>query len=136
VCTWSVGLVQREIEAAGFTTVIISTIPDLTASVSVPRLIGVEHPQGRALGQPGDHERQAAVLRAALQAAEQMQTPGSRTDLPFDWPETPAQARSHPSSPPPIARYLQQHPLLLPKLLRRDIPEHSRRGATLLPDAN
>jgi len=123
-----VGLVQREIEAAGFTTVSISTIPDLTASVCVPRLVGVEHPQGRAIGPCGDRERQAAVLRAALLAAACMQTPGSREDLPFEWPETPAKARSHPSQPPPIAGYLKQHPLLLPRLLSRDIPEHPRHG--------
>lgn len=118
------GLVQREIEAAGFTTVVISTIPDLTASVSVPRLIAVEHPQGRTLGPCGNRERQSAVLSAALQAAARMQTPGAREDLPFVWPETPAQARSHPAQPPPIAGYLRQHPLLLPKLLSRDIPKH------------
>jgi hypothetical protein len=130
-----VGLVQREIEAAGLTTVVISTIPDLTASVSVPRLVGVEHPQGRAMGQPGDRQRQTAVLRAALQAAARMQTPGSREDLPFAWDETPAKARSHPAQPPPIARYLQQHPLLLPRLFSRDIPPHPRNGLPSAPVA-
>jgi len=118
-----VGLVQRKIEAAGFSTVIISTIPNLTTSVGVPRLVAVEHPQGRTMGSPGDRVRQLAVLRAAVQALKEMKAPGGIKHLPFEWGESPVKARSPAIPPPPIAQYLQRHPWLLLKLLNRDIPE-------------
>ncbi len=117
------GLVQREIEAAGLTTITLSSIPDLTASVSVPRVVAIEYPLGLPLGQPGDQEGQIAVLRATLQALEEMDTPGSVKHLPFEWPEPRRKARSHPPQPPPIAKLLRRRPWLLPKLLARDIPE-------------
>lgn len=117
------GLVQREIEAAGFTTISLSSIPDLTASVSVPRIAAIEYPLGRPLGQPGDQQGQMAVLRATLQAMEKMNTPGNIVHLPFEWPEHPKRARSHPPEPPPIAKHLRQRPWLFPKLLKRDIPQ-------------
>jgi D-proline reductase (dithiol) PrdB len=117
-----VGLVQREIEAAGITTITLSGIADLTASVSAPRVAAIGYPLGRPFGQPGDQEGQGAVLRATLRALEEMDAPGSIRHLPFEWPEPPREARSHPPEPPPIAKYLRRHPWHLPRLLRRDIP--------------
>ena len=35
-------------------TITLSSIPDLTAAVGVPRLAAIEHPLGYLLGQPGD----------------------------------------------------------------------------------
>jgi D-proline reductase (dithiol) PrdB len=118
-----VGLVQREIEAAGFTTVILSTIPDLTAAVSVPRLVGIEYPNGRSLGQPGDSVGQTAVLRATLRAVEAMDTPGSVQYLPYRWPESPKEVRKQSMEAPPIAGYLIRHPWHLRNLLSRNVPD-------------
>ena len=77
MCCWSVGLVQREIEAAGFSTVSLSMIPELTASAGAPRIAAIEHPFGMTLGRPGDVAGQLAVLRATLQAMAEMTEPGS-----------------------------------------------------------
>jgi hypothetical protein len=118
-----VGLVQREIEAAGMSTITLTPLPELTASVSVPRLAAVEYPLGRTLGQPGDSAGQMAVLRATLDALKTLETPGDVQNLPFTWPEPPRQVRIHPPQPPPIARYLLRHPWLLPKLFSREVPE-------------
>lgn len=117
------GLVQRKIEAAGFGTISLSNIPDLTAAVSVPRLAGIEYPFGRTLGKPGDVDGQTAVLRATFQALVDMDEPGSVVHLPFKWPEPKAKARSHPAQPPPITTYLQRHPWHFPRLLSREIPK-------------
>ena len=116
------GLVQREIEAAGIATITLSSIPDLTLSVSVPRVAAIEYPLGRPFGQVGDKEGQRAVLTVILQALLEMDEPGSVKHLPFEWPEPPRKARSHPPEPPPIAKYLLKRPWLLPRLLSRDIP--------------
>jgi hypothetical protein len=97
-------------------------VPDLTASVSVPRLAAIEYPLGRTLGQPGDAAGQIAMLRATLQALREMDTPGNIRQLPFEWPESPNQVHSHPSQEPPIAVYLKRNPWFLPKLLYRDVP--------------
>ncbi|MCG8353169.1 MAG: hypothetical protein MI924_35835 [Chloroflexales bacterium] len=119
------GLVQRAIEAAGITTITLSSIPDLTVAVSAPRVAAIEYPQGRPFGQPGDAEGQLAVLRATLQALTEMDTPGQIEHLAFEWPELPRRTRTHPPQAPPIAAYLRRHPWLFPKLLARDIPPHS-----------
>jgi hypothetical protein len=117
-----VGLVQREIEAAGFTTISLSPVPDLTAAVSVPRIAAIEYPLGRTLGQPGDAAGQMAVLRATLAALAAIQAPGGIVHLPFEWPEDPKQVHNRPPEPPPIARYLARNPWFLPKLLTRSVP--------------
>lgn len=117
------GLVQREIEAAGFTTIILSPIADLTASLSVPRLAAIEYPCGRTFGQPGDTAGQSAVLRAVLEAVPAIDTPGGAVNLPFEWPESPKEVRSRSVETPPIGSYLQRHPWELPRLLYRKVPQ-------------
>jgi hypothetical protein len=117
-----VGLVQREIEAAGFSTIALSSIPDLTSAVGVPRLAAIEYPLGYLLGQPGDAEGQMAVLRATLQALAETTTPGSVTHLPFEWPASARRLNARPPKTPPISKYLLRHPWLIPNLLSREVP--------------
>ena len=123
ICCWSAGLVQRCIEAAGFSTITLSYIPDLTASVGVPRLAGVEHPGGMSLGIPGEVDGQTAVLRATLRAVETMTTPGSVEYLPFEWPEeVKEQFYTYPPQTSPIRAYLMHHREEYKNLLNRDVP--------------
>jgi hypothetical protein len=103
-------------------TIALSSIPDLTAAVSVPRLAAIEHPLGYLLGQPGDRRGQAAVLRATLYALVEMTEPGSVAHLPFEWPDSARRLNAHPPKAPPISRYLRRHPWLLPRLFTRDVP--------------
>jgi hypothetical protein len=115
--------VQRELEAAGLTTISLTPVPDLTASVSVPRIAAIEYPLGRTLGQPCDAAGQMAVLEATLHALETIRTPGGIVHLPFEWPETPKEVlRKRPPENPPIARYLARNPWFLPRLLSRNVP--------------
>jgi hypothetical protein len=104
-------------------TITLSNIPDLTASVSVPRLAGIEHPFSRILGNPGDLSGQMAVLRATLQALQAIDIPGGVEHLPFEWSQTPEEAKSSLPEPPPIGPYLSKHPWHLGNLLSRQIPE-------------
>lgn len=119
------GLVQREIEAAGFATIILSNVPALTASVSVPRMAAIEYPFGLQFGVPGDAAGQTAVLRATLQALTAIDAPGTAVDLPFVWVDPPQRLRLHPPQAPPIGKYLVRHPWLFPRLLARDVPPAS-----------
>jgi hypothetical protein len=119
-----VGLVQRVIEASGIATVTLSWMPELTRAVGVPRLAGIGHPVSRPLGQPGDADGQRAVLRATLDLLERATGPDHYVELPFEWPETPAQARnaSRGVPPSPIEELLRRQPWLLPRLYTGQIP--------------
>ncbi len=68
----SVGHVQRAIETAGIPTVgvYVKSFGHIPALMGVARALVTPHPMGRPLGAPGDVERQAAVVRAALALLE------------------------------------------------------------------
>ncbi|MEW6400718.1 MAG: hypothetical protein AB1649_02900 [Chloroflexota bacterium] len=103
-------------------TISLTPLPDLTASVSVPRIAAIEYPLGRTLGQPCDAAGQVAVLEAALQALESIQNPGGIVHLPFEWLEAPKDVHNHPPVNPPIAQYLARNPWFLPRLISRNVP--------------
>ena len=100
-------------------------MPDLTRRVGVPRLAGISYPLSRPLGRPGDADGQRAVLRATLALLESATGPDYYVELPFEWPETVAQARnaSKDVPPSPIAALLLKQPWLIPKLYSGRIPE-------------
>jgi D-proline reductase (dithiol) PrdB len=118
-----VGLAQREIEAAGFSTLSLSNIAALTASVGAPRVAAIERPFGLTAGSPGDRDGQLAILRSALGALESIRTPGEVVNLPFEWNDAELEAQASPNPPPPITDYLMKHPLQVMKLIKHEIPE-------------
>ena len=99
-------------------------IPELTRAVGVPRLAGVSYPMSRPMGMPHDDAGQRAVLRATLELLASASGPDSYVELPFVWPESPAQARnaSRDIPPPPIADLLKKKPWLLANLYSGRIP--------------
>jgi D-proline reductase (dithiol) PrdB len=99
-------------------------IPELTASVGVPRIAAIEHPFGLTLGLPGDAARQLEVLRGALHALEEIAQPGGVIHLPFEW-NPKDKLNVFPPEVPPIARYLRLHPWHFGRFLRREPPEAS-----------
>lgn len=117
------GLVQRHIEAAGFSTIALSNVPDLTAAVCAPRIAGIEYPFGLTVGLPGDQPGQQAVLRATLAAIQEMAVPGSVRHLLFALPENAINLNTHPLASPPIVKYIRRHPWHLPNLWRREVPD-------------
>ena len=118
------GLVQRVLEANGFPTIALSMIPELTRAVGVPRLAGIGYPMGRPLGRPHDADGQRAVLRSMLELLASAPGPDTYVELPFVWPESPAQARnaSRDVPPPPIVELLTKKPWLLVNLYTGRIP--------------
>ncbi len=119
------GLVQRVLEASGIATVSLSMIPVFTAAVGVPRLAAIGYPLSRPMGRPHDIDGQRAVLRAALEVLRAAKEPGTVVDLPFVWPESPAEARNGSKVNPPIGQLLARKPWLIPKLVTGDIPDES-----------
>jgi D-proline reductase (dithiol) PrdB len=82
-----VGLVARVVEAAGISTVLVSTGRDLTAQVRPPRSVFVNFPMGNPFGRPGDRALQTHILRDALHLVESAREGGVLVDLPYDWGE-------------------------------------------------
>ena len=101
-------------------------IPDLTRAVGVSRLAGISYPMSRPLGNPHDAEGQRAVLRATLEVLARATQPDTYVELPFVWPESPAQARnaSKDIPPSPIVQLVTRKPRLLANLYSGRIPQH------------
>ncbi len=102
------GLVAREIEAAGIPTVSLNMIWVYQNLIGMPRVAAIEHPFGRPYGDVGDAETQGAVLRAALDVATRAQEPGHVEHLPFRWHQDPKETKWHPKEPSPIIALIQK----------------------------
>jgi hypothetical protein len=113
------------IEEAGLPTVSLSMMPEVTGGVGVPRLAALGYPLARPFGRPGDAPGQREVLRALLAVLATATAPGTCVELPFEWPETPAQARAGPVVHSPIELLLKRKPWLVMKLYRGEIPAHA-----------
>ena len=109
-------------EAAGFSTISLSTMLEVTASTRAPRIAGIEHPFGLTLGLPGDASGQRAVLLATLGALQSIAEPGGAVHLPFEWSHK-LKLSTLPPVDPPIVTYLKRRPWALARFVNRNPPE-------------
>ncbi len=100
----------------------LSSIPDLTASVGVPRLAAVEFPLGYLFGPPHDRATQRIVLDEVLSLLEEAPRPGTVKHLSLDWPDPGDIAPLDPPCPAPIVSYLLKHPLQIKDFFKRKVP--------------
>ncbi|MDW7672843.1 MAG: hypothetical protein SCK57_11525 [Bacillota bacterium] len=63
------GLIQREIEAAGIRTVSLMNLPNIGKIVRPPRMIQVNYSLGTIFGHAGDRETQTKILKKAIETA-------------------------------------------------------------------
>jgi len=70
-----VGVIARQIEAAGVATTSISLVREHTEQVKPPRALFVPFPFGYPLGKPDDPDLQLKVLRAAFGLLERERGP-------------------------------------------------------------
>jgi hypothetical protein len=80
-----VGLLAREIEARGVTTVALALVRELAVVVKAPRMLYLHWPFGHALGEPGKRDQQRTILHDALSMAATAPRPGLIVDLPYQW---------------------------------------------------
>jgi hypothetical protein len=74
--------VQREIEAKGIPTVLITVVPNESKVMRPPRAMHpIGHQLGRVLGTAGDVEKQNKTLFATLHQLEKLNMPGVIIDV-------------------------------------------------------
>jgi hypothetical protein len=88
--------VQREVEAWGISTISLSNNPAVTQRVNPPRWARVRFPRGSMLGEPGNRDKQLAVLRDILAALETILEPGGHVELAYRWEAPPVMWRGKP----------------------------------------
>jgi len=80
-----VGLLAREIEACGVTTVALALVRELAEMVEAPRMLYLHWPFGHALGEPNNRDQQYTVLHDVFSMARSAPGPGLIVDLPYPW---------------------------------------------------
>jgi len=89
-----VGLIARQVEAAGIPTLCMSSALDITRSVNPPRAAFLDFPLGHTTGKPNEPKLQRAILAEALEAFASLREPGSVKMLPFRWSDDDLWKRS------------------------------------------
>ena len=87
MCHQSVGLISRLVEAAGISTLCMSSALDISRSVNPPRTAFLDYPLGHTTGKPGEPVLQREIMLQALAAFTALAEPGSVQMLPFKWSE-------------------------------------------------
>ena len=77
------GLLAREIEARGVTTVALGLVKEVAVAARAPRFLYLHWPFGHAL--PGNVVQQRTVLHDMLSMAVSAPRPGLVIDLPYRW---------------------------------------------------
>lgn len=79
------GLIARHLEAAGISTLCMSSALDITKAVNPPRAAFLDFPLGHTTGKPHQPELQREILVWAFEGFTAMTVPGSVKTLPFRW---------------------------------------------------
>jgi hypothetical protein len=96
--------VARYLEENGFSTLTLTMTPEFHREIGIPRVVAIEYPYGRPLGQVHDQDGQRKVLLEALAVLARAQQPGQIFHLPFDWPEEPKKTNWHPPEMAPSVK--------------------------------
>jgi D-proline reductase (dithiol) PrdB len=84
-CHQTVGLLARELEAAGISTILIGVSPEAVEKVAPPRALLLRFPLGHVLGEPGNRVQQLTILQDALAVLETAQAPDTIVTSPYRW---------------------------------------------------
>ena len=79
------GLLARDIEACGVTTVALTLVQELAVQVKAPRMLFLHWPFGHAFGEPHNRAQQETVLHDAFSLARLAPRAGLVVDLPYQW---------------------------------------------------
>lgn len=81
------GLIARELESNGVSTVTLNMYLELAELVVPPRTLSVNFPFGAPLGDPNNKKLQLKVIRESLKMLEETEEKGKIQKLNYDWRE-------------------------------------------------
>ncbi len=87
VCNQTVGIISREFEHAGISTVTLTTMREVAQQVKVPRPLFINFPFGRTLGKAKDVAMQRSIIDEMVRSLKTHDRPARMTDLPMKWTE-------------------------------------------------
>jgi hypothetical protein len=90
-----VGLIARQAEAVGISTVGMSSALDITQSVNPPRAVFLDFPLGHTTGKANEPDLQYSIVHDALMVLEEMKSPGSIKILPYLWSKDESWKNTH-----------------------------------------
>lgn len=79
------GLIQRVLDDAGFSTMSLTLVKEITEQVKPSRAVFVEHPFGHTFGDVGEQALQRRILLDCFAAAVEIRQPGTIRTLPYRW---------------------------------------------------
>ena len=79
------GLLARHAEAAGISTLCLTSALDITEAVNPPRAAFLDYPLGHTAGKPHQPALQREILLEALSGFAELAAPGAVKMLPFKW---------------------------------------------------
>jgi D-proline reductase (dithiol) PrdB len=85
VCNQTAGIIARELERQGLSTVAAVTIKEVAQQVRLPRAVFINFPFGRTLGRAGEAALQASIVADMARALRTHERPGKIVDLPYKW---------------------------------------------------
>ncbi len=86
ICNQTAGLVARELERQGLSTVCAVTVKEIAQQVRLPRAVFIHFPFGRTLGRAGDAATQESIVSDMAKALRTLDRAGKIVDLPYRWP--------------------------------------------------
>ena len=84
-CNRTAAIVSRALEAAGLSTVTLSTVREVTEQVRAPRPLFINFPFGRTLGPPHAVALQRSIMADIVGALRTMDRAGRLRALPYVW---------------------------------------------------
>jgi hypothetical protein len=73
------------VEAAGISTLTMTSALDITKAVKPPRAVFLNFPLGHQTGKPHQPELQSRIVIDAMRAFETISAPGQIVELPYVW---------------------------------------------------
>ena len=95
----------RYLEGRGFSTIVLTPMPEFHNQVGIPRSAAIAYPFGRLFGQPGDRNGQREILLSVLAVLRDGRSPGEIRHLPYVWPEEPKKAEWQPPEISPLIQF-------------------------------
>src|SRR6202171_960887 len=95
VCTQTISLIARHLEAHGISTVVMGCAKDIVEHAAVPRFLFSDFPLGNSAGKPHDPISQAFTLELALRLLETAPGPQTTLQSPLRWAKDAAWKRDY-----------------------------------------